>query len=133
MSMAVEEKVAAFLDRVECMRSQAAIPDTVLYDVVHHRLSTKCLAMLVQKDPDAVGSFEVSTYQGMKRWLEEYEKIAAVSDELHRGATTTAAAGTSKLQDIREDHDCERHCSPECESERSCRWDCGDWGGHDWE
>ena len=64
--------------------------------------------MLAQKDADATGAAEVSTYQGMKRWLEGYEHIASVSDELHRGvvapaAVPGAAATPTKSREEREE------------------------------
>ena len=64
--------------------------------------------MLAQKDADTTGAAEVSTYQGMKRWLEGYERIASVSDELHRGvvapaAVPGAAATPTKSREEREE------------------------------
>ncbi len=63
------------------MRSQADVSDTFLYDVVRHRLTPPYLTMLAQLDASGTNA-ALGTYQGMKRWLEDFERVQSVSVEL---------------------------------------------------
>ena len=114
--MRKDERVTAFLDRVEQVRAQAPISDETLYNIVRHRLAEPYLHMLAQRDADAGGQ-AIGTYQGMKRWLEGYERISSVSSELKQapdgpsrgtgGAprrTVPAVAAASALETVPEAH-----------------------------